>query len=173
MKSIFPLLCCVIISIAAVDPVIAQEEAEAKQSNAAAEATKELLDSLNMETILEQSIEVSLDSQMDQFSQMGISEEGVKELKAEMLKFMREVMAYEGLEPDLIRIYSEAFTADELKELTAFYRTPTGQKTLELMPSLMAEGMQLGQARVQARIGELQERITPIIEKYPPAAPVE
>lgn len=167
-KSIFPLLFTAIFSVASLVSVVAQEVAEEKQGNAAAEATKELLDSLNMETVLEQSIEVSIDAQMGQFAEMGVPAEGVKELKGAMMEFMQEVMAYEDLEEELIKIYSEAFTAEELKELTAFYQTPTGQKTLELMPSLMAQGMELGQAKVQARMSELEERITPIFEKYPP-----
>ena len=47
----------------------------------------------------------------------------------------------------------------ELKELTAFYETPTGKKTIEKMPQLMAQGAQIGAARVQENMAELQAMI--------------
>jgi uncharacterized protein len=45
-------------------------------------------------------------------------------------------------------IYASNFTADELRDVTAFYRTPTGQKFLARQPAIaqqsMTAGMQLG-----------------------------
>ena len=65
-------------------------------------------------------------------------------------------MSYESLKPEMLKIYSEAFTADELKEINKFYATGAGKKTIEKMPTLMAQGGQIGAARVQENIGELQ-----------------
>lgn len=129
-------------------------------------ASEAFLESLNMAQVLEESLETSLDPQMEQFKQMGMGPEGIKELKAEMLAFMKEVMSYEELKPDFIKIYANAFTASELKELTAFYQTPLGAKTMKLMPTLMAQGMELGQAKVQENSAELQARLVPIFEKH-------
>jgi hypothetical protein len=42
-------------------------------------------------------------------------------------------------------IYAKHFTAVELEKLNQFYQTPLGAKTLTLMPTLMQEGMALGQ----------------------------
>ena len=39
-------------------------------------------------------------------------------------------------------IYARYFTAAELHDIAAFYKTPTGAKTLRLMPAVMAEAMQ-------------------------------
>lgn len=36
-------------------------------------------------------------------------------------------------------IYARHFTAAELRDLTAFYRTPTGQKALRVLPQVMGE----------------------------------
>ena len=36
-------------------------------------------------------------------------------------------------------LYDKYFTADELKEMVVFYRTPVGRKLMESMPSLMQE----------------------------------
>ena len=76
-----------------------------------------------------------------------------------MMKFFQKHMSWESLEFEFIYIYSQAFTAQELKELTAFYETPTGKKTIEKMPQLMAQGAQIGAARVQENMQELQAMI--------------
>ncbi len=43
-------------------------------------------------------------------------------------------------------LYGRNFTADEMREITAFYRSPVGQKVLDKMPAVMQESMSLGQA---------------------------
>jgi Uncharacterized protein conserved in bacteria len=39
-------------------------------------------------------------------------------------------------------LYDKYFTEDELKDLIAFYKTPTGKKTLSIMPQYFAESIQ-------------------------------
>src|SRR5262249_50799294 len=56
-------------------------------------------------------------------------------------------------------LYARTFTADELREVAAFYRGPTGQKFVEKMPAIMQESMMIGQRFGQAVAGELRERI--------------
>ena len=79
--------------------------------------------------------------------------------KSVMMKFFQKHMSWESLEFEFIYMYSQAFTAKELKELTAFYETPTGKKTIEKMPQLMAQDAQIGAARVQENMAELQAMI--------------
>ncbi len=76
-----------------------------------------------------------------------------------MLDFLNKHMSYESLKPELIRIYADTFTAAELREINAFYATKTGRKTIEKMPVLTEQGAQLGAARVQANIEELEAMI--------------
>jgi uncharacterized protein len=42
-------------------------------------------------------------------------------------------------------IYAIHFTADELRQLTGFYRGPVGQKFLQIMPKIMQDSMAVGQ----------------------------
>lgn len=56
----------------------------------------------------------------------------------------------------MIDLYAEAFTETELEEIRAFYATPTGRKTIQLMPELMAKGAQIGSQRIQQNIQELE-----------------
>jgi uncharacterized protein len=47
---------------------------------------------------------------------------------------------------EIATVYARNFTATELAEVIAFYKTPTGKKFIERQPALMAEFNQLGQA---------------------------
>ena len=120
-------------------------------SDAKAEA-EELLSLMNMEQVLEQSIEQSLDAQI-QMNPMLATYKNV------MMNFLEKHMSYASLKDDLVSLYASNFTASELKDLNDFYKTPTGQKTIQVLPQLMQQGAQLGMNRVQQNIGELQQMI--------------
>ena len=68
-------------------------------------------------------------------------------------------LSFEKLKPEFIRIYTDAFSQQEIDDMIEFYQTPTGKKTIELMPDLMGQGAEIGQAKVQANIAELQDMI--------------
>jgi hypothetical protein len=44
-----------------------------------------------------------------------------------------------------IPIYDKYFTEEEIRQLITFYKTPTGQKIISTMPSVMKEAMTAGQ----------------------------
>lgn len=44
-----------------------------------------------------------------------------------------------------IPIYDKYFSEEEIRQLIAFYKTPTGQKIISTMPSVMKEAMAAGQ----------------------------
>jgi hypothetical protein len=56
---------------------------------------------------------------------------------------------------DAPTIYGRYFTAQEMRDLAAFYRTPVGAKTLQAMPQITADLNGLMLARMQS----LQERV--------------
>ena len=56
-------------------------------------------------------------------------------------------------------LYDRHFNEQELKEIAAFYESPTGQKVLQVMPGMMEEGMEATfratQSQVMAVVGEV------------------
>ena len=107
---------------------------------------------MGMEEAMVQSISQMLDLQLQQ-------KPSLAPFKSVMLSFFTKHMSWESLKPDFIRIYSEEFTASELRDINEFYATDTGKKTIKRMPSLMVQGGQVGAARVQANRGDLQAMI--------------
>jgi hypothetical protein len=71
-------------------------------------------------------------------------------------RFLAEVDFKRLQEELMLGLYDKYFTQDEIRDLTAFYRTPTGQKTLTVLPSLYGESIR----RSNELIGEQVSRIS-------------
>ncbi len=115
-------------------------------------AAEELLNVMGLEDALQKSIDQMLQIQLDQ-------EPAMRPYKNVMLKFFNKHMSYEMLKDDMTVIYADAFDENELYEIIKFYKTATGQKTIEKMPELMSKGAKLGISRVKENIHELQDMV--------------
>jgi hypothetical protein len=80
-----------------------------------------------------------------------------------MLEIANRRMA--GYVDEMAAIYARNFTAGELGQLTAFYKTPTGQKLLARMPDLLRQSMVVGQQFGQSLAVELQTRMKDELRK--------
>ncbi len=88
--------------------------------------------------------------------------ESIKEATARVDKAARTFLddksqIIELSEQTIFRLYDKSFSESELKELIAFYRTPTGRKVLVFLPSLSRQ--------VQTAFGEVvQSKLNPIVQ---------
>lgn len=123
--------------------------ADEKSHRAAAE---ELLKATNVDQTMTAAIDQMLALQLKANPKL----EPVKDV---LKKFLAKHLNYAVLKNDLIRLYTAEFTEAELKEIAAFYRTPTGKKAIEKMPVLMQKGAELGAKRVQDNLPELKQMI--------------
>jgi hypothetical protein len=129
--------------------------ADEKSHRAAAE---EMLQAANTEQTMLTAIDQVLDVQLKTNPEL----EPVKNV---MKKFFAKHFSYAALKDDLIKIHMEQFTETELKEIAAFYRTPTGKKAVERLPTLMQKGSELGMRRVQEHAAELKQMIDEELKK--------
>jgi hypothetical protein len=111
-----------------------------------------LLQSMGMEKALNASIEQMMDLQLKQNPTL-------QPFRGVMAEFFRKHMSFEALKEPLAEIYGNAFTAEELADITRFYQTPTGKKSIQLMPQLMSQGADIGVAQVQRNMPELLQMI--------------
>ena len=75
----------------------------------------------------------------------GISERFQVVLRRELTSLFEERMdAPGGLVERLTAIYDRNFTHDEVKQLLAFYQTPVGRKSMEVLPVIMNESTSWG-----------------------------
>lgn len=117
-----------------------------------------LLDLMNTEKTLNDSIMLSLDSQL-------AGNASLLPYKQVMVDFMKKYMSYQAMKSDLEDIYAAEFSVAELIELQNFYNTPTGLKSIEKIPLLMKKGADVGQKTVQANLPELYKMIETEMKK--------
>ncbi len=56
----------------------------------------------------------------------------------ELRKTLDEKMSWERMKPEYVRLYASLYTEDELRQLTAFYESPVGQKSIRIQPEVTA-----------------------------------
>jgi hypothetical protein len=76
-----------------------------------------------------------------------------------VVEWAKKYVSWEAVGPQLIKAYKEAFTEAEIREVIAFYQTPTGQKVLVKIPELMQKGFAIGVGVSEAHAEELQRML--------------
>jgi uncharacterized protein len=133
-------------------------EVEATASRAAAPSAShlktaaELLELVHVDRNTAETLDVVLKLQLRQ-------QPNLEPYEHTLRAFVQKYMSWESLKGDYARIYADAFSEEELRQMIAFYRTPTGQKAVKMLPELMAKGAALGHSRVQENREELQRMI--------------
>ena len=93
------------------------------------------------------------------------------EANRKMLNRFSTIMTEELRKADLARIapelYDKYFTNEEIKGLIAFYESPIGQKTVQVLPALSAESMSRGQ-KLGEQAGE--RAFQRFLQEYPDVA---
>ncbi|GAB3933482.1 DUF2059 domain-containing protein [Mucilaginibacter myungsuensis] len=74
-----------------------------------------------------------------------------------MTTFLGKYVTWEIMKPDLCQVYAREFTVAELKELTAFYKSPIGIKFQAKTPIILQTTMALSQKAVADHQAELQQ----------------
>lgn len=118
-------------------------------------AAKEVLKAMDMENQLQAGIDVAME-QMSKTSPVPLPDAQKEKIK----KFLTKYMGWEGLEDDFVKIYVKTYTEDELKDIAAFYKTPTGKKMASKAAEIAKQSMELGQKRVQENQAELIKILT-------------
>lgn len=79
-----------------------------------------------------------------------------KQISAEFDALMQKFLGYKTeMLKDFEVLYAESFTAAEMKEVSAFYRSGTGAKFITSMPALMQKGSEIGMKYSQKMIQEM------------------
>ena len=71
----------------------------------------------------------------------------------------RKFFGENDAESEMVKLYMEIFSEKELREIAAFYKTPTGRKAIASMPELMAEAAEVGMRRTEEHRAELLEML--------------
>ena len=104
---------------------------------------------------------------LNQLKTKGLPEEAIQELKGVSDIYFKQVARDPDLKKEMAGIYEEKFNKDELKKLITFYKSPLGQKSLQILPEMTNAGGKLGKKYAEKYSENFKENLTRIMKKYP------
>jgi uncharacterized protein len=134
---------------AAQEPAAAARPAIAPSHRAAA---AELLSVTETERLIREGIASAFDIQVRANPLLG-------PFRDVMQRYADKYLDWATMQPELVDVYASTFTEPELRDMIAFYRTPTGRKVVRLLPEVTARAQQVAERRVAAHVDELQQMI--------------
>jgi hypothetical protein len=135
-------------------------------------ATKQMLASMKMRDVMLASMR-KMDEQMPALLKASVSAEidndpdltaaqkldAHKKLEAALPKIVAEMHAtltdpalVDNILTEIVPLYAEIYTLDEIRQLSAFYMSPLGQKMLNSMPTVMSRSMEIANRVLMPRV---------------------
>jgi len=173
-------LTLIFISAAFIAQANAQANAQAEISPEKKAAIKELIGLMNEGNKLQQVIDL-LTTQMDSIREKAViavldeypdltaaerktvQDALLSDKNADIKRFTEKLMQKLNFNQAFVEItsivYDKHYTLDEIKELIAFYKTPTGQKTLKSVTPIMVDMMGLMQDRILSKLPDVLKEI--------------
>jgi hypothetical protein len=163
---------CLILAVVIVSAALPLLATEPNPSARQRELIEKLLDATESGNTAKSMMDAMFAQIEKQFvEQAGQDSDEIEEAK-EMFSLFRERVSQidiAGLMREAsVRIYAKYFTESELVDLTTFYTSSTGRKSIEVMPHLIREGMEAGVEYVSPKISEVMAQVREDQEKKRP-----
>ena len=127
---------------------------------------KQIFQQMNaaMPQVIAQSAKAAIDGNPNMNAEQ--KAQALQKLQAELPKLqgaistlMNDPTLVDELIDQSVPMYARHFTAAEIRQITAFYRTPVGAKMLQTMPALTGEAMELSQRLMQPRVQRMMQQL--------------
>ena len=127
---------------------------------------------------LDQTIQQLTDTQMKQVTaitkQLSGSQKLPPETQAKLDDFQKRVfdlvsseLSWSKLEPEYTDLYMQTYTEQELDDIIAFYRSPSGASMIAKQPELLSKSMAIGQQSAQRMMPQLMQMIQDLAKQLP------
>jgi hypothetical protein len=83
----------------------------------------------------------------------------IKRYEKVLREFLGKYTSFEALREDFAKLYTDRFSELQLRQLVAFYQTPTGRLAVHELPKLFEAGATLGRRKVEEHMPELKQMI--------------
>jgi len=128
------------------------------QAQAKKESVVELINLMQQNEMIDKTFSSILEPIRYQISKSGKDEATIEKNKAIFDKVMAKSkeMVKDMINNEMVTIYQKYFTDKEIKSMITFYKTPAGQKFIQVMPDMQKDMMQI---MLNKYIPQLQESI--------------
>lgn len=151
-------------------PVIAPAQHAAAEALVAAMHTQQTVENANKQ--MEQSIEqvVTGMSKMPNVTPEQTTE--LQKMREETSALVAQKLGWDTMKEDVIQSYAVDFTEAELKEITAFYHSPAGEKLVAKQPELAEKLTRTMRQRSMTVVPVIRQKIQALSMKLRPPMPV-
>lgn len=126
-----------------------------------------------MQTAMQDQINQAVDSQLKALGNANEADaekrrsvqNDVQDFQHRLFALMTAHMSWLTMKPIYVAMYDETFTADELRPLVAFFKSPAGQAYVDKMPSLVGNTMKHMQQVVAEMMPDIQKLNTEFIQQ--------
>lgn len=112
-----------------------------------------LLETTGMRASYSEMLEISLQSQLK-------ANPALAQFEAGMREFFDKYASFDAIAVEFAELYMRTFDELQLRQIDAFYQTPTGKRAVKELANIMREGAKIGERNVQAHQKELIEILT-------------
>ena len=141
---------CIVFLTSAFSFVFIEGGAQEKSSHY--KAAEEMLLNMKADKVAENAINSMFQGQIPALPFMQVNKDSVT-------AFLKRTMSWEAVREDLIEVYMSEFSESELKDISAFYLTPSGKKMAEKQTNIMTKLMQIGQQKMQSHMPEMMNML--------------
>jgi len=153
----------VLAAVLAVGPGYGQDKDAAKRAK-----VEELMTTMHVDSMMDQMTTMAK-AQAEQATQGMPTDTMTPEQKKIFADFREKsldlvmgTVSYKALEPEIVKLYTDTFTEEEIDGITSFYKSPTGQALLNKTPQLMSAMMQF----MQGKIADLQPKLKALTDQF-------
>jgi hypothetical protein len=91
-------------------------------------------------------------------------DDSLRQVRVQMHAVLDDPAVLDEMVAEMVPLYADTYTVDEIQQMTAFYNSPVGQKMLAKTPELMGRSMQAANKVMMPRI------MKAVAQYVPPAA---
>lgn len=84
-----------------------------------------------------------------------------QETQRKIMELVKSTISWERIRPEMVRIYIETFSDDEIAGMLSFYQSPAGRAMIAKTPAIMKRVMELVQTRMAEILPEIQKANAP------------
>jgi hypothetical protein len=138
---------------------------QAEPSAESLAAAQKLADTINLKEQMDAGFAAMM-PMVDQLStKLQLDAAGKAELIQLYKDWFEKDLDQEKMRRNIVILYAETFTIQELDGLREFYMTPLGKKALKVLPEIMQKGAQLGMDEATSKQQLLMDKLNAFIEK--------
>jgi uncharacterized protein len=79
------------------------------------------------------------------------------DMNDKVMKILSGALSWDSLEPEYAKIYADAYTEQQIDDLLAFYKSPTGQVMVEKTPILIQEASAITRQHMATAMPQIQQ----------------